>query len=252
MAAHSFSAPPPNTGGASKPRDAMLAGRPHLERRDGLTKAQLRLVVAAIAALHVAGGWAVMQVPAVREAVLEAAPIFVNFVAPAEQPKPEVVPPPPPPPTRKVTKAPPPPANVVTTASPAPAVFEAPPPVATPPTPEPAPPVAVEVPAPPPPPPPPPTPRTVPSEAVRYIKEPPLRYPEQSQRLREAGTAVLKVVISEAGIVQEARLLKSSGYSRLDAEALRAAKLARFKPYTVNGRPEPVVTDMPLVFDLSE
>jgi len=89
MAASSTSAPPPMATG-SAPRVRRIDP---LQRRDGLTKGQLRAVIAAIAAIHVAGGWAVLQIPAVRNAVTEAVPIFVNFVPAPEPPKPDLPPP---------------------------------------------------------------------------------------------------------------------------------------------------------------
>jgi len=60
---------------------------------DGLSKMQYRGVVCAIALAHVGAIWGVLQVPAVRQAVVEAAPIFVDLLAPPAPP-----PPPPPPP----------------------------------------------------------------------------------------------------------------------------------------------------------
>lgn len=140
MAASSTSAPSPMATG-SAPR---VRRNDALQRRDGLTKGQLRAVIAAIAAIHVGGGWALLQIPAVRDAVTEAVPIFVNFVPAPEPPKPDLPPPPPPPP--RPTPRPPAPAPIVAAPpSPAPAPFTVPPPPPVP-EPAPAPPAPIEAP----------------------------------------------------------------------------------------------------------
>ncbi|MBX3622395.1 MAG: hypothetical protein KF891_20715, partial [Rhizobacter sp.] len=61
---------------------AVARGRRPARGADGLSAAQRRAVVGVIALGHVAALWAVMQVPAVREAVHEAAPMFVELLAP--------------------------------------------------------------------------------------------------------------------------------------------------------------------------
>jgi protein TonB len=230
MAASSTSAPPPLTPG-SAPRARRIDP---LQRNDGLTKGQLRAVIVAIAAIHVGGGWGLMQIPAVREAVLEAAPVFVNFIPAPEPPKPEV-PPPPPPPPRPVPKTPAPPAALVTTRpAPAPAPFVAPPP---PPEPAPAPPpLAPEVPPAPPAPAPPSVAIELPKSAARYRIEPKLRFPPISNRLREYGTTLLSVHIAADGTPDDVRVKKSSGFARLDAEAIRATREARFYPPEIDGK----------------
>ena len=78
------------------------------ERHDGLTPAQRHLMVGAILAAHVAGVWGLLQIREVREAVAEAAPMFVSLIAPPEPPKPVPPPPPPPPMPQPMPKRPPP------------------------------------------------------------------------------------------------------------------------------------------------
>ncbi len=218
---------------------------------DGLTPGQLRGVVVAIALAHLLAVWGVMQVPVVREAVVEAAPIFVNFIAPPAPQAPPVAEPPPPPVPRPVLKQPPPLQPLVTAApSPAPAPF-----VAAPPPPEPvpvvqaAPPPADPAPAPPAPA---PAPKTIPASAVQYLDAPEITYPRTSQRLGEIGRVMVRVYIDEGGKAREVQLHKSSGFSRLDDEAVRAVRKARFKPYTENGRATAGWAFIPLVFDLEK
>ena len=96
------------TRAAPSPRVAVSV-LPPLSRAgsgDGLTPTQRRVMIAAIVAAHAAGAWGLMQISAVREAVLEAAPMFVDLIAPPAPPAPPV--PPPPKPEPIVKKAPPP------------------------------------------------------------------------------------------------------------------------------------------------
>ena len=125
--------------------------------------------IAGVLAAHVALGWALLQVDAVRQSVVQAAPLLIDFITLAP-PKPEV---PPPPPPRPVVEKPR-PVPLITAAqtpAPAPPAF-----VAEPAPPEPPPPVvAVNTPpepAPPAPPAPPPVPKTVARTARQYLRPP--------------------------------------------------------------------------------
>jgi protein TonB len=221
-------------------------------RHDGLGATQRHAMVGAILAAHVAGAWALLQIREVREAVADAAPMFVSLVA-AEPPKPMPMPPPPPPPKapQPVVKKPPP---VVIAASPAPT--PAPAPFGVPPQAEvvpPSPPVAVAVPTPPAPAPaaPPPAPKMIPASAVQYLGDPPVpEYPRLSIRARETGRVMLRIYIDEAGLPRSVQVEKSSGHPRLDEAGAAAMKKARFKPYTENGQPVAGYAFVPLDFAL--
>lgn len=212
------------------------------------TPAQRRAVFAAIVALHVAGGWAALQVPVVREAVAASAPLFVELIAPPAPPPPTPLPPPPPPRVQKTS----PPAPVLAAApSPAPAVFVAPPPPEAPAPP--APPVVVEaLPAPPAPPAPPPPPKEIPASAIAYLTPPPVEYPRVSRRLQESGTVIVRVYVDEAGVPRTVQIAQSSGFARLDEAAASAALKTRFRPYTENGRPTAGWARIPFPFELEK
>lgn len=221
-----------------------LARRPGARSHDGLGTGPRRVVIGAIAVGHVAAIWGVLQVPAVREAVNEVAPMFVELVAP---PKPAPEPPPPPvlkaPPPR-ILAAPPKPAE-----APAPFTVEAPPPE----PPAPAPVQQVEAPpAPPAPAPAPPPPVVIPASAVRLLVQPTLVYPRASQRLNETGTVLLNIFIDERGLPAQVRVKKSSGVPRLDEAAVLAYQRARFEPYTVNGQPVAGWASIPIEFVLEK
>jgi protein TonB len=67
--------------------------------------------------------------------------------------------------------------------------------------------------------------------------EPP-SYPSASRRLNETGTVQLNFLIDAEGRVVESRVDTSSGAERLDEAARRALALCKFKPGTVDGKPE--------------
>lgn len=236
---------------APAPRVAVsvLPPLPRAGSGDGLTPAQRRVMIAAIVAAHAAGAWGLLQISAVREAVLEAAPMFVDLIAPPAPPAPPV--PPPPKPQPIVKKAPPPLPVIAAAPSPAPSTFvvPAPPPelvvVAAPP----APPVVVAAPAPPAPP---PLPKSLPASAVEYASTVEAEYPRLSKRNAESGRVLVRVFIDEAGTPRQAQLAKSSGFERLDASALAAILKFRFKPPTENGRPISGWANVPFDFGLEK
>jgi len=210
---------------------------------DGLSTAQRRGVISVIAVAHVGAIWAVLQVPAVREAVMEAAPMFVELLAPPTPPAPH-----PPPPVQPVVKAPPPVVIAAPAAAPSPAAFEVAPPPEVPPPP--APPVQVQpVEAPPAPPAP---PKMIPASALQYLEANPPEYPRASKRLNESGTVMLRLYIDERGLPATVQISRSSGSSRLDDAALAAVKKWRFKPYTENGQPMAGWAVIPVIFELEK
>ena len=75
-------------------------------------------------------------------------------------------------------------------------------------------------------------------------------YPRASVRRGETGRVLVRVLISPSGTVEEVSVRKSSGHSRLDSAALKAAKMARFKPYKENGVALPALADIPFDFVL--
>lgn len=226
------------------PDTLAVASRRPAPRHDGLSPAQYRAVVVGIAVAHVAAIYGVLQVPAVRASVLEAAPIFVNLLAP---PEPEAPPPPPPPPPVKAPIEAPKPTLITAAPSPAPAVFEAPP------APEqPAPPSPVVAEAPPAPPvavAPPPPPKIPPSE-IQYLNYQPPEYPRLSVRANETGTVLVFFYIDPQGLPQQISIKKSSGFPRLDEAGVASVRKSRFKPYTRDGVALTASAEIPIIFEL--
>jgi periplasmic protein TonB len=226
------------------------------QREPALPPLARRMVVASVLGVHVAAAWGLLQAPSVRQAAIEAAPLFVSLVATPAPPQPQPVPPAPQP---RRPSAPPQRAEATPPAGPVPQMpsVSAPAvepelalpslaysqPVALAPTASVAPPAAQPVPVP-------ATPRAVPSTAVRYVVEPEPAYPSTSRRLGEAGEVRLRVEIGTDGRARHVSVHHSSGFPRLDESAITAVRAARFAPYTEHGVALVVWTIVPVAFEL--
>jgi len=229
-----FVAPAP-TAAPARPAAARAQPRPSFVETSAGASRQ-RLLAAGVVALHVLVLWGLSQMHDVRRTVARIAPVVVRLIAPAEPPRPL----PPTPVAMPQLQAPAPtfiePPIIAVVAAPAPAAVVAalPPP---PPTPAPATVQAAPVVAPAVVPPPVPALKQVPASAVRYLKEPRMTVPLMSKRLRESGIVHLRVVVDTRGMPREITLAKSSGFARLDEQALQDMRSARFVPQTDNGQP---------------
>lgn len=178
--------------------------------------------------LHVVTAYALMTGLARKVVEVVRAPIETKIIEEMKK-QPEDKPPPPPPPKL----APPPPPYI-----PPPEINIAAPAAAS------APAITVVTTAKPVAPPPPPTPaparasvRTAPViDAARSCEKP--EYPAASKRLEEEGTVVVSFLIDVDGRVIDSKVQTSSGYDRLDQAARNALGKCKFKPGTVDGKPE--------------
>ncbi len=93
-------------------------------------------------------------------------------------------------------------------------------------------------------------PRPVSSSAIRYRVPPPVAVPLASRRLGESGTVWLRVRVDRQGLPAQVSVHQSSGYPRLDEQALAAMQAARFVPQSDNGTPIEWVVIAPLAYDL--
>ena len=75
-------------------------------------------------------------------------------------------------------------------------------------------------------------------------------YPSFSKRSGEQGAAVVRLIIDEAGNVEDVSMLQSSTFPRLDRAATEIGKRYRFKPYLVNGSPQRISTNLLIKFNL--
>lgn len=216
-----------------------------------LAPTERRWLVAGVAGLHLLLLWGLLQMGAVRQTLREVAPLMVHFISLAAPPQPAPSPPPPqaqrPLPARSTPL--PVVAAAVPQAPPAPAALVVPEPVPMPvqaaPT-TPAPVTAVAAPA--------PaqlaTPKPVAASALRYAVLPPVELPLASRRLGESGTVLLRVVFDTQGRVKQASLHRSSGFARLDEQALAAMRQARITPFFDNGIAIEVSAIAPLAYEL--
>jgi protein TonB len=225
------------------------------------TRRQL-IAIGAISALHV-GAFYALQAGLARDAmelvkqtvvarlITPEPPAPEKPVVPPPPPKATPKPPPPPPVAVKPVQAPPTPTSITVPVSPEPPKPEPAPVVVAAPSPSPAPaaPVAVAPPAPPAPAPAAPVIKTV-TSGVQYVVAPEPVYPSMSRRLGEQGRVVLRVLVGTDGIPERVEVQRSSGFQKLDAAARDAARGAKFKPFTEDGKPIPVWAVVPIVFEL--
>jgi protein TonB len=217
-------------------------------RRVGTRSAALVLVVA----VHGALLGAVLTFEPSRRALVEAAPVFVRFIAPEVReaaPKPDPEKPRPVEQPRPVAK-PRPVAPPTVAATPTPSAA---PVFATPPAPQ-APvlaPSAEAAAAPAPPVPPAPPPAVVPpSFNADYLQNPAPVYPALSRRLGEEGRVVLRVFVDLEGLPSQVEMRTSSGHPRLDDVALDTVRKWKFVPAKQGDKPVAAWVLVPISFSL--
>ena len=212
----------------------------------------------AIAALHAAVVWLLLQGDTVQRAVRQVSPLMVALLhtpAPAPQPTPALPPlprqavqlPAPallPAPEVRVADAPPAPAPEVVVAVAVPASPPAAPTATLTPAPavaEPAPLRAAAAP---------PAPPVLAASAIRYRVPPAIAVPMASRRLGESGTVLLRVWVDAQGLPRQVSLHRSSGFARLDEQAMAAMRQARFQPVTDGGSAIDWVVIAPLQYEI--
>ncbi len=90
----------------------------------------------------------------------------------------------------------------------------------------------------------------LPSSDAAYLQNPRRPYPAMSRRLNEQGTVRLNVLIGPDGLAQKAEIRQSSGFERLDKDALETVMKWRYLPGKRDGVPEAMWFVIPLVFAL--
>jgi protein TonB len=79
--------------------------------------------------------------------------------------------------------------------------------------------------------------RTTPPEAVDAARNRRPNYPEASRRRGEQGVVRVELLVDPNGRVVDVRVLESSGFSALDAEAVQTVRDWRFRPAQRAGVP---------------
>jgi protein TonB len=232
----------------------MVASTSPLPALDGLPPRSRHLFACGIVAAHLAALAAFVRWTPASPSAPPPAPLIVSLVdAPTRITEPDPLP---------VPKAPAPPAPQapwvplprIEIAAPEPPISVAPTPLPPAPTPPVTDAAALLPPAPAPAAPPaqPPGPKQVPPRALRYAVEPPIEVPPLSRRLRESGVVVLHVVVNTAGLPRSVTLKRSSGFARLDEQAVDAMRRARFHPCMDNGAPIECTSDATLAYELED
>jgi len=90
----------------------------------------------------------------------------------------------------------------------------------------------------------------LPSTDADYLHNPKPAYPAMSRRLGETGKVVVRTLIGADGVAQQAEVLRSSGFERLDRAAVETALKWRYVPGKRSGIPEAMWFNVPLVFVL--
>ena len=85
---------------------------------------------------------------------------------------------------------------------------------------------------------------------VLYQPDADAYYPSFSKRSGEQGTVIVRLIIDQAGNVEDIALLQSSTFPRLDRAASEIGRRYRFKPFLVNGSPQRISTNLLIKFNL--
>lgn len=85
-----------------------------------------------------------------------------------------------------------------------------------------------------------------------FFSNPKPPYPAVSRRMSEEGTVLLSVHILADGRVDDVKLKRSSGFSRLDESAIRTVRHWRYVPARRNGKPIPYWYAQPIRFSLDD
>ncbi len=241
-------APLPRGETAPHPRAAPLTrvpaglAAPLQYGRSPAHRRQRRVVIATMLVFHAVAVVGLMNASRLRDAAVDAKPMFLAVVdAPAPVTPSRPLPPPP-----SAKMPPPPPLTLPIVAleqapAAAPVVAQVlPPPQAAPVAPVEAPPAPAPSIA----------PKTIPPSAVQYLVPPAPVYSRVSARMRESGKAVVRVYIDEAGLPRNVQLATSTGFARLDEAALAAVRNCRFRPYLENGVAVAGWAAIPIEFEL--
>lgn len=94
-------------------------------------------------------------------------------------------------------------------------------------------------------------PVTGPVYDAAYLNNPRPPYPAAARRLKLQGTAVVRVLVSPAGLPEKVALEKSSGARILDDAAMEAVQHWSFAPARRGDRPIAAEVDVPVRFLLN-
>jgi protein TonB len=91
---------------------------------------------------------------------------------------------------------------------------------------------------------------SLPSSEAHGLNNPKPAYPRVSRRLNEQGKVMIRVFVAADGAPRQGEIKTSSGFDRLDQEALRTVMSWRFVPGQRLGTPEAMWFNVPVNFVL--
>ena len=94
------------------------------------------------------------------------------------------------------------------------------------------------------------SPKPLTAGAIHYRVPPPVVVPMASRRLGESGTVLLRVHVDALGLPRQITLHRSSGFARLDEQAMAAMRAARFEPVTEGGAAIEWLVIAPLQYEI--
>lgn len=74
-------------------------------------------------------------------------------------------------------------------------------------------------------------------------------YPLASRQVNEAGTVMLNIYVTEQGLISRARVVRSSGWQRLDEAAVQHARNWRLIPGSMDNKAVCMWVTVPVIFD---
>jgi len=84
-----------------------------------------------------------------------------------------------------------------------------------------------------------------------YKKNPSPKYPRRARKLGYEGVVILDVQVDENGVVNDLKILESSGHEILDNAAVSSVKRWQFEPGTSNGKKVKMWVKVPIRFQLN-
>jgi periplasmic protein TonB len=85
--------------------------------------------------------------------------------------------------------------------------------------------------------------------APQALYRPEPGYTEEARKARTQGIVILEMVVDERGEVRDVKVIKPLP-NGLDQEAVKAVRMWKYKPGTLNGRPVPVIFNVSVSFRL--
>ncbi|MXO64965.1 TonB family protein [Altererythrobacter endophyticus] len=93
-------------------------------------------------------------------------------------------------------------------------------------------------------------PITPPDFSAGQLNNPGPAYPYKSRKAHEQGVVLLKVLVSTDGRAKTLQIQESSGFGRLDREAMKTVRKWRFVPASQAGKPREAWVLVPVTFSL--